>query len=127
PLRLVELKVRDRHLAGENEGDGPCKEAEKNEQAADKLERAADPGLGPESRRSARGWNAAEPAEELLPAVVHEEQPGHDAQEEESRRSSSIHSGHLVNRERARSSPTGRSPCSLAEFSTSADRRFRIR
>jgi hypothetical protein len=81
--RLVELEVGHGHLARENEGHQPRKEAGQNERAADQLEHTADPNLGYQLwMSSVLGRDAAEPVEDFHTTGLHEDKPRHHAQQE---------------------------------------------
>src|SRR4051812_49892469 len=60
----LELPVRDRHLAGEDEGDRPGEEAEQYRDAAKEFENAADPDLGHQGRRARLARHSAKPSEQ---------------------------------------------------------------
>src|SRR5262245_56828453 len=49
-LRLMELEIRDSHLAAREECRDPGEEAQKHERSARKLDGAADPHLTPDGR-----------------------------------------------------------------------------
>src|SRR6266850_5098112 len=73
---LVELKVGDRHLPGENEGDGLREEPEQDRSAAVELEHPPDPHLRPDRRVPAvLGRDAPEPIEELHPSGLRNSRP----------------------------------------------------
>ena len=69
-------EIGDRHLAGEEEGHRPGEQADDEQQAADELDHAGDA----EEREERRAELGRREAEQLLRAVLEEEQRRHDAQ-----------------------------------------------
>src|SRR5687767_1202074 len=83
-LRLMELEVCDRHLAGKDEGDRPRPDPEHDRCAAVELEHSSDPDLREKTwMTTVLGGDTAEPVEEFHAARLEEQQAGDDSQQEE--------------------------------------------
>src|SRR5262249_11638831 len=105
--RLVELEVGNGHLAGEDESHGTREESDQDEKPAEELQEPPDPCLREDRRGGAVRRDAAEPGEELLAAVMDEEEAGHHPEQNESHGFESVHAPLLVFQwKRARNSPS---------------------
>src|SRR5690606_25714379 len=80
-LRQVRDDVGGEHLDDEHQRDRAGEQAEHDQEAAERLEDAGEAEQGEELRGPAFRPEAAEPAEQLLDAVLHEEQARNDPQD----------------------------------------------
>src|SRR5215831_9333380 len=79
-LRSVELKVRHRHLTGQEKRDRASEKSEEKQRTADQLEDAAGPDLGHQRRSTAGRRDPCRKGEEYCRARQDEHGCGHDAQ-----------------------------------------------
>jgi hypothetical protein len=79
--RKMRLKEGHQHLAGQQQRHRPGQQSDHQEQAAECLQDASQAHLRHQGDRFAGPTHAAEPAEELLHAVLHEKQAGTDAEQ----------------------------------------------